>query len=280
MFHKKMLAAAAVSLTLGLGAASQAAAQTIIDGWTLVSPGTAGTVEDIGRLNLVSGTATVEQEVGGGGNVFVGARFEESGSIFSISYTPENTVGAGDVGAPVGLNETLTISFTDVMGVVTSLLGGGGFEYNFTSGSFSLSGSAGLYATGSIIGIGGSAAATQIIGGVNGDSTILAQILNTFLGLDILNGAGISLLPQLATGEVLFQVVTNNNVTSLLGGPGACSFDAAAICQSFSVASAGDAYLTETLLVPEPGALSLAALGLLSIGMASRRRKQAGRIAG
>ena len=269
MFHKKVLAAAAVAVGLGLSVGS-ASAQTVLDGWDMQTP--VGTTTDIGRLNLVSGSALVEQEVSGG-NVFVGARFQESGTIFSISITKENVTGTGDIGPPVLLSggESLSIAFTDVMGEVTTLLPGGGFEYVFTSGDFTITGVSGLYSTGSIVGIGGNAATTDIIGGINGDSTILAQLLSLSPGFILYNNAGDDLTSALLAGDVLFEVVTNNLLANVVG-TGACSFDATATCLSFNVASAGDAYLTQE--VPEPGALSLAALGLLGVGAVARRRKQ------
>jgi hypothetical protein len=270
---KKLVSAIA---TCGLIAAAASAttahaAYVVLDGWEMET--STGSTDNIGRLNLVSGTATVEQEVDGTGNVFVGARFLEDGTIYSISYTEENVVGAGDFGAPQPLHigfPGLTISFFDVEGVVTSLLGTGGFEYSFTSGTFVIDAGAGDTASGSIVGIGGNAASTDIIGGINGDSTILATILSTTGVFNFYDNLGALLNPGFLTGEFLFQAVTNNNLTSVLGS-GLCSFDGAASCITFSVASAGDAYIVQR--VPEPATLALLGIGLLGIGASLRRRK-------
>lgn len=265
----KSVAAAIASVGLFAAVSAPAHALVVLDGWELQT--TTGSTADIGRLNLVSGTATVEQEVDGTGNVFVGAEFTESGAIYSITYTAENVVGAGDTGAPQALHTLLTISFSDLVGEVTALNATGGFEYTFTSGSFQISAAGGGTASGSIVGIGGNAASTDIVGGINGDSTILATILSTTDIFNIFDSNGVLLNPDFATGAYLFEAVTNNNLTSFLGdGAAPCSFNSQASCLTFSVASAGDAYIVQ---VPEPATLGLLGLGLLGMGFAARKRK-------
>ena len=268
---KKFVPTLLVAAAAAVGGSAQAAF-VVLDGWQLQTP--VGLTTDIGRLNLVSGNASVEQEINGMGNAFVGARFRESGQIFSISYTEENTPGGGDSGPPGIIPGGLKIEFTNVGGQVTELFNGGadGFEYVFTSGNFSVSdfGDTTVYATGNIIGIGGTTGATQVISGVNGDSTLLAQILNAIPAFDIRDSMGNSLLAEMAAGNVLFEAVTNNNVTNVTNPGAACSFDAGANCRTFNVASAGDAYIVQ--LVSAPGTLALAGLGLIGVAAMQRRK--------
>jgi hypothetical protein len=254
---------AAVSMAL---ASASASASIVLDDWQLFTP--TGVTTHIGRLNLVGGTSTVEQQVDGTGNAFVGAEFSEFGAVFSVTFTPENAVGAGDSGGPSGLSDSLVLTFSNVMGTVTALNAGGGFHYVFDSGTFLMSGIGGNYASGSLVGSGGDATSTL---GFTGDSTMLeriASILN--LNFDVRDNTGVSLKPDLATGNVLFEAMTHNTTTGTLG-VGACTFRSDARCISRSVASAGEGYLARTTSsVPEPASLALVGFGLLALRTARR----------
>jgi hypothetical protein len=257
------------AIFMGLATASASASIIVLDGWQLVT--STGITTQIGRLNLINGTSTLEQQVDGTGNAFVGAKFSEFGTIFSGTFTPENVVGAGDIGAPSPLSDSLTLAFSNVTGTVTALNAGGGFGYIFNSGTFLMSGVAGNYASGSMIGLGGNASSTAVIGGFSGDSTTLETIASILsLNFDLRDSSGVSLKPALATGDVLFETVTHHNTTGA-PGVGQCSFNAGARCISMSVASSGDAYLVRTSTepepsrVPEPASLILVAFGLLAL---------------
>jgi hypothetical protein len=251
-------------------ASASASANIVLDDWQLWTP--TGVTTHIGRLNLVGGSFTVQQEVDGTGNAFVGSEFSEFGTIFSVTFTPENAVGAGDSSGPGILSDSLVLTFSNVMGTVTALNAGGGFHYVFDSGSFVMSGIGGNYASGSLVGSGGDATSTF---GFTGDSTMLeriASILN--LNFDLRDNAGISLKPDLATGNVLFEAVTHNTTTALIG-VGACTFRTDARCISRSVASTGEGYLVRTTAsVPEPASLALVGFGLLALRTARRRSRE------
>lgn len=285
MFTKTITKVAATAALMM--SASFANALVAIDGWQLDATSAVGlgpsVTTNIGHLNLAGGLATVEQEVGFGGDPFVGARFSEFGALYSISYTEENCVGLCDFGAPSlfdgGLD--LTLSFTGLTGVVTAFDGGtGAINYKFDPGvgtvkllgntggadvelaSFSLVGPSGGD-LGDFFGIGSQS---------QGQSTISALVLSSVS--DLFRDAGGNSLDDLITNSQLFSlVVTTNKISG--NAPftfsGACSFDAGAFCATGDVTSDGS---FDLLRIPEPLTTMLMAIGLLAMALIRRNRSE------
>lgn len=267
-FKQALVAAAAVAGLSGISTSANALA--VLDGWQLQT--SAGTTTNIGHLNLSGGGATVFQEVNGAGNVFVGAKFQESGNIFSITYTAENSVGSGDTGAPAILsNGLVTITFSNVAGHVVAPAGTG-FRFVFDSGSYTITSGADS-ASGSIIGLDGTLASSSTITGTTGATTLLGNILASAGTFVFRDNTGASVMPALAADELFVQVTTTNNVNGA-SGVGPCPFTPSVVgnsCATVVATSEGALNLAE---LPEPGSLALAGLALLAVGGATSRARK------
>lgn len=264
--NKIVIGMAAAGMFAALAAPAQA---VVLDSWQATING--NTYTDIGRLSLTGGNAIIEQEVNGSGQVFGGARFIESGNIFSISYVLDNVVGPGDtvVGVPAVFapNDRINITTAPASGVVTGSSSGGGFSFIFQSGSVlveeAVSGDD--LAIGTLVGVGGTLNNTAGFAGANGQSVqdaIFTALLNGFV---IRDSSG----TPLDISTLVFEAQTNNQVTAV-SGPAACTFDATAICLTLNINSNGDGFLNR---IPEPATLALLGLGLFGMGATLRKRK-------
>lgn len=280
---KSLVSAVAAAGMMALAAAPTQA--QILDSWQLDLNGAGinSLSTNIGHLGLQSGGATVNQQVNGLGQVFIGAKFSEFGTIFSVNYTPNNVVGSGDSGLPAGLNNgaQLEFVFSGLQGTVVSLAGPG-FGYAFTPGAGTIELRQAVtnvhLAWLSVVNPSNGSFNNNVgaVGSV-GDSTLLSAILPASYTSNLFrDSSGASLddaVNHLPFSDLLLNVVTHNTIAQAPNAIVNCTgdnFNPGDQCLVVRVTSDGAADLFR---VPEPDSLGLLGIGLLGVVAGLRRRK-------
>lgn len=256
-----------------------ASAAIVYDGWQL-NDGAGYLSTNIGHLNLSGGMATVTQQLIGG-QVVAGSTFSESGTIYSTSYTVENSPGPTDFGLPQNYTGNLAVQllFPTLTGVVTSVNPSGfvTYAYNVPNTPVSMQVSTNNGSTWNTVANlnvtwpSGGGIEPYLGGGLaNGTTDMLLTFDPVGYQSNLLNdSSGTSLDPLVnAVGGSQLQLFVHTQNTVPTGAETIINGGADV---QFTVNSDGSANLQR---VPEPASIFLTGIGLLGLGLGFARRRK------
>jgi hypothetical protein len=246
---RTLLAAAAVSALIAVGASSSANA-------TVVGYDFSDGAQSITNINniAISDPATIIQGINSSGSA-IGQAFTETGTLNLTNYY----TNTGSTGTISNAYFSYTLSGTEELVNGTPEL-----VFN-KGGTITLNVNGSAYATFTLV-TGGSTGEFQVVGG-NGTTVTTIQILAKQ------TSGPSNVFTQATGGPITFELVNDLPTITSTSSPTACPAGiSSAECVTIGAVSSG----TLLAAVPEPASLAVFGMGLLGMGLLRRRKSSRG----